>query len=58
MYFWRTAAGSEVDLVVESEGKLIPLEIKATAIPTFYVLTWLTRLRDGARRQTSGWSGR
>lgn len=31
LYFWRTAAGSEVDLVVESEGKLIPLEIKAAA---------------------------
>ena len=31
LYFWRTAAGSEVDLVVESEGKLIPLEIKAGA---------------------------
>ena len=31
LYFWRTAAGSEVDLVVEAEGKLIPLEIKAAA---------------------------
>ena len=31
MYYWRTAAGSEVDLVVEAEGKLIPLEIKAAS---------------------------
>lgn len=33
IYFWRTAAGVEVDLVVEHRGKLIPVEIKATATP-------------------------
>jgi uncharacterized protein len=31
LYFWRTAAGAEVGLVVESEGSLIPFEIKAAA---------------------------
>jgi predicted AAA+ superfamily ATPase len=30
-YFWRTAAGSEVDLVIESQAGLIPIEIKASA---------------------------
>jgi predicted AAA+ superfamily ATPase len=33
MYFWRTAAGSEVDLIVETQGKLIPLEVKLSATP-------------------------
>jgi predicted AAA+ superfamily ATPase len=33
MYFWRTAAGQEVDLVLELQGKLIPVEIKASATP-------------------------
>ena len=28
MYFWRTAAGAEVDLVVDSQNEIIPLEIK------------------------------
>ena len=33
MYFWRTAAGSEVDLIVETQGKLIPFEVKLSATP-------------------------
>ena len=28
LYYWRTTAGSEVDLVVETQSGLIPLEIK------------------------------
>jgi predicted AAA+ superfamily ATPase len=28
IHYWRTAAGSEVDLVVETQDKLVPLEIK------------------------------
>lgn len=33
VYFWRTAAGSEVDLVIESQSELLPIEIKASATP-------------------------
>jgi len=33
VYFWRTSAGVEVDFVVETEGKLIPIEVKSTATP-------------------------
>ena len=29
VYFWRTSAGSEVDFVVETGGKLVPIECKA-----------------------------
>ena len=31
--YWRTAAGEEVDLVVESGGRLLPIEVKATTHP-------------------------
>lgn len=31
LYFWRTAAGAEVDVVVETQGGLVPIEIKASA---------------------------
>lgn len=31
--FWRTASGEEVDLLVEEDGRLIPIEVKATATP-------------------------
>lgn len=31
--YWRTATGAEVDLVVEHQGKLLPIEIKASSKP-------------------------
>ena len=33
VYFWRTSAGTEVDIVVAGGGKLIPLEVKLSATP-------------------------
>ncbi len=33
VYFWRTAAGSEVDVIIESQTRLTPVEIKAAATP-------------------------
>ena len=30
---WRTRAGTEVDIVVESGGKLVPVEVKLSATP-------------------------
>jgi predicted AAA+ superfamily ATPase len=33
LYFWRTSHGSEVDVIVEHGGKLIPIEAKLSATP-------------------------
>lgn len=33
LYFWRTSAGSEVDIVVETGEKLVPIEVKLSATP-------------------------
>lgn len=33
IHFWRTSAGHEVDFVVESRGKLVPIEVKLSATP-------------------------
>jgi len=33
VHFWRTAAGVEVDLLVEEAGRLVPIEAKASATP-------------------------
>jgi hypothetical protein len=33
IYFWRTASGAEVDIVVEAGGKLVPIEVKLSATP-------------------------
>jgi uncharacterized protein len=39
IHYWRTTAGAEVDFVIEADGRLIPIEIKATTRP---------RLRDAS----------
>ena len=41
--YWRTATGEEVDLVIETDGSLVPIEIKATGRP---------RLADAAHLRT------
>jgi predicted AAA+ superfamily ATPase len=33
VYFWRTSTGREVDIVVEADGKLVPIEVKLSATP-------------------------
>jgi predicted AAA+ superfamily ATPase len=33
LFFWRTSGGDEVDVVVEREGQLIPIEVKLSATP-------------------------
>ena len=33
IYFWRTMAGTEVDFIVETGGKLVPIEVKLSATP-------------------------
>jgi len=33
LHFWRTRKGEEVDLIVETAGRLVPLEAKASSTP-------------------------
>lgn len=33
MYFWRTSAGAEVDIVIEIGPSLVPIEVKLSATP-------------------------
>lgn len=33
LYYWRTTTGEEVDFVIESAGRLLPIEIKSSARP-------------------------
>jgi len=33
VYFWRTSHGEEVDIIVESAGRLVPIEVKHTGTP-------------------------
>ncbi|MCC6157294.1 MAG: ATP-binding protein [Deltaproteobacteria bacterium] len=33
IHFWRTSAGAEVDFLVESAGRLVPIEVKLSSTP-------------------------
>ena len=47
IYFWRTAAGVEVDFVVEADGTIIPIEVKTTATPRPRMVHGIRTLRKG-----------
>jgi predicted AAA+ superfamily ATPase len=33
VFYWRTAIGEEIDFVIETGGRLVPIEVKAAARP-------------------------
>lgn len=45
LYYWRTTSGEEVDLVIESGGRLLPIEIKATSRPRLSDIAGLRSFR-------------
>jgi len=46
LYFWRSQDGLEVDLMIESCGRLHAIEIKQTATPSLHHLGSLRRFRN------------
>ncbi len=44
--YWRTASGEEVDFVVESAGRLLPIEVKAGARPRLGDIAHLRSFRQ------------
>jgi len=45
LHFWRTSAGSEVDLLVEEADRLIPIEAKSSATPRVQMAESLAAFR-------------
>jgi len=54
LYYWQSASGAEVDLVVEREGALYGLEAKATATPNPRHADGLARWLELAGTDTRG----
>ena len=52
LYFWRDAAGHEVDLVIDRGSELVPLEVKAGETVTGDFFRGLTFFRDLAGNPT------
>ncbi len=46
LYHWRTAGGAEVDLVMERDGKLFPLEVKCKTVLTGHDMAGLRAFRE------------
>ncbi|MCX5676496.1 MAG: ATP-binding protein [Planctomycetota bacterium] len=56
VYFWRTAAGAEVDVVVQAEGSLIPIEVKLSATPNLGMARGIEAFRrDFYKRAAKGY---
>ena len=54
--FWRTAAGAEVDLVVQAEGGLVPVEVKLSATPNVGMARGIESFRrDFGKRAAKGY---
>jgi len=46
VHFWRTSLGAEVDLIVEAEGKLIPIEVKLSTTPRTGMASGIRSFQD------------
>ena len=56
VFFWRTLAGTEVDIVVEAEGRIVPIEVKLSATPRPGMATAIRALqRDLGARAMPGY---
>jgi predicted AAA+ superfamily ATPase len=56
LYFWRTASGQEVDLVVDIGAQLVPIEIKLTATPHPGMAEGIVAFREALGRKAGpGW---
>ena len=53
LFYWRTTIGEEVDFVIESEGRLLPIEVKSSARPrlrdTAHLRSFLSQYEDISR---------
>jgi len=52
VYFWRTSTGMEVDIVVETGGKLIPIEVKLSATPRPAMATGIKSFHEAFGNKT------
>jgi predicted AAA+ superfamily ATPase len=55
IYFWRTSTGTEVDIIVETVGKLIPIEVKLSSTPRPVMAAGIKSFREAfGDRTTNG----
>lgn len=50
MYFWRTSTGTEVDILIEEQGSLIPIEVKAISTPKAKMASGIISLQKDMKK--------
>ena len=53
VYFWRTTAGAEVDFIVDTGDRLIPIEVKLSSTPRRAMTSSITKFQQDLPRVTS-----
>ena len=53
LWFWRTSTGEEVDILVKTEGSLIPFEVKLNATPHPKMASGIRGFRNALGPSTS-----
>jgi len=54
VWFWRTKEGHEVDLIIEEEGKLFPVEIKMSMTPDMNMAKGIQQLKKSSNAVGKG----
>ena len=52
-FFWRSQGGTEVDLIIQAQGMLWPIEIKLTATPSVHHLKGVNSFKQLAGKEAS-----
>lgn len=53
VYFWRTTAGAEVDFIVDTGDRLIPIEVKLSSTPRRAMASSITKFQQDLATVTS-----
>jgi len=53
IYFWRSHDGLEIDMLIQTQGKIYPIEIKLTAPPTLNHIKPIDRFKKMAGNSVS-----
>ncbi len=53
VYFWRTTAGAEVDFIVDTGDRLIPIEVKLSSTPRRAMTSSITKFQQDLPKVTS-----
>ncbi len=53
IYFWRTSAGSEVDIIIEFEQRLIPIEVKLSSTPRPAMASCIKAFQDDFKKRVA-----